>query len=100
MQPKFTALDAFEFPELHDESVPTTNFFRHLTRLMLICGVKDFSLNVSCLLRCTVCLGSMCATHSELMHDPKLLVAKPGLSVLCALFALRISIVVNTAGHV
>lgn len=45
MQPKFTALDAFEFPELHDESIPTTNFFRHLTKLMLICGVKDFSLN-------------------------------------------------------
>lgn len=47
MQPKFAALDAFEFPELHDESIPTTNFFRHLTKLMLICGVKDFSLNAS-----------------------------------------------------
>lgn len=47
IQPKFSALDAFEFPELHDESVPTTNFFRHLTRLMVICGVRDFSLSVS-----------------------------------------------------
>ncbi|KAG2430364.1 hypothetical protein HYH02_013726 [Chlamydomonas schloesseri] len=45
MQPKFSALSVFEFPELHDESIPTTNFFRHLTRLMLICGVKDFNLN-------------------------------------------------------
>ncbi len=47
MQPRFSALSAFEFPELHDESIPTTNFFRHLTKLMLICGVRDFNLNVS-----------------------------------------------------
>lgn len=55
MQPKFSALSVFEFPELHDESIPTTNFFRHLTRLMLICGVKDFNLNVCAC--CEVKLG-------------------------------------------
>ncbi|PNH12206.1 putative kinetochore protein NUF2 [Tetrabaena socialis] len=45
MQPKFSALSVFEYPELHDESIPTTNFFRHLTKLMMICGVRDFNLN-------------------------------------------------------
>ncbi|KXZ46401.1 hypothetical protein GPECTOR_44g76 [Gonium pectorale] len=45
MQPRFSALSVFEYPELHDESIPTTNFFRHLTKLMIICGVRDFNLN-------------------------------------------------------
>ncbi|GAX76844.1 hypothetical protein CEUSTIGMA_g4290.t1 [Chlamydomonas eustigma] len=43
MQPVFTAMDAFEYPELHDESIPCFNFFRQLSKLMLACGVKDFS---------------------------------------------------------
>lgn len=42
----FTAMDAFEFPELHDESIPCYNFLRQLSKLMLACGVKDFSWRV------------------------------------------------------
>ena len=45
-QPVFTAMDAFEYPELHDESVPSYNFFRQLAKLMQACGVKDFSWRV------------------------------------------------------
>lgn len=36
-------MDAFEFPELHDESIPSSNFLRHLSKLMVACGVKDFT---------------------------------------------------------
>ena len=43
----FTAMDAFEYPELHDESIPTNNFFRLLSKLMLASGVTDFSWRVS-----------------------------------------------------
>lgn len=43
-QPVFTAIDAFEFPELHDESVPCLNFFRQLGRLLSNTGVRDFNL--------------------------------------------------------
>lgn len=45
-QPVFSAIDAFEFPELHDDSIATRNFFRHLSKLMASCGVKDFSMKV------------------------------------------------------
>lgn len=45
-QPLFSAIDAFEFPELHDESVAARNFFRHLSRLMTACGVRDFGMKV------------------------------------------------------
>jgi hypothetical protein len=45
-QPVFAAIDAFEYPELHDESVPCLNFFRHLGKLMAASGVKDFGLKV------------------------------------------------------
>ncbi|KAG1680572.1 hypothetical protein FOA52_015019 [Chlamydomonas sp. UWO 241] len=41
-QPVFIAMDAFEFPELHDESIPCFNFLTQLTKLMAACGVKDF----------------------------------------------------------
>ena len=47
-QPVFTAMDAFDFPELHDESIPCYNFFRQLSKLILACGVKDFSWRVRC----------------------------------------------------
>ncbi|KAF8060492.1 kpr-2 [Scenedesmus sp. PABB004] len=41
-QPLFAAIDAFEYPELHDESIAARNFYRHLVKLMAACGVKDF----------------------------------------------------------
>jgi kinetochore protein Nuf2 len=47
MQPVFVAMDAFEFPELHDESIPTNNFFKQLSKLLTACGVKDFRWGVS-----------------------------------------------------
>eukprot|EP00878_Enallax_costatus_P041971 GHUV01048912.1.p1 GENE.GHUV01048912.1~~GHUV01048912.1.p1 ORF type:complete len:449 (+),score=215.37 GHUV01048912.1:201-1547(+) len=43
-QPLFAAIDAFEYPELHDESIAARNFFRHLVKLMSACGVKDFGI--------------------------------------------------------
>lgn len=45
-QPVFTAMDAFEYPELHDESIPANNFFTQLSKLMVASGVKDFSWRV------------------------------------------------------
>jgi hypothetical protein len=45
-QPLFAAIDAFEYPELHDESIAARNFFRHLAKLMSACGVKDFGIKV------------------------------------------------------
>jgi hypothetical protein len=45
-QPVFIAMDAFEFPELHDESIPCFNFLTQLTKLMAACGVKDFGWRV------------------------------------------------------
>ena len=47
-QPVFVAIDALEFPELHDESIPALAFIRHLARLMHAAGVRDFSLKASC----------------------------------------------------
>ena len=46
-QPVFSAIDALEFPELHDESIPAVAFQRHLGRLLAAAGVRDFSLKVS-----------------------------------------------------
>lgn len=43
-QPVFMAIDAVEFPELHDESIPALAFIRHLARLLQSAGVRDFSL--------------------------------------------------------
>jgi hypothetical protein len=40
------AIDALEFPELHDESIPAMAFIRHLTKLLQAAGVRDFSLKV------------------------------------------------------
>lgn len=42
----FMAIDAVEFPELHDESIPALAFIRHLSRLLQSAGVRDFSLKV------------------------------------------------------
>lgn len=46
LQPVFSAIDALEFPELHDESIPAMSLLHHLTRLMTSAGVKDFGLKV------------------------------------------------------
>lgn len=45
-QPVFSAIDAIEFPELHDESIPAMAFIRNLFKLMRACGVQDFNLRV------------------------------------------------------
>ena len=42
-QPVFMAIDALEFPELHDESIPAMAFIRHLTPLLQAAGVRDFA---------------------------------------------------------
>jgi hypothetical protein len=46
-QPVFTLMDAFEYPELHDESIYVNNFFRQLCKLMAVCGVRDFGWKAS-----------------------------------------------------
>eukprot|EP00890_Picochlorum_soloecismus_P000917 jgi/Picsp_1/1826/NSC_05293-R1_protein len=43
-QPVFAAIDAIEFPELHDESIPAMAFFVKAGALLRASGVKDFSL--------------------------------------------------------
>ena len=43
-QPAFSAMDALEFPELHEESVGVLAFTRNLHKLMASAGVTDFTL--------------------------------------------------------
>jgi hypothetical protein len=43
-QPVFAAIDAFEYPELHDESIAARGFFAQLSRLLAVCGVRDFGM--------------------------------------------------------
>lgn len=45
-QPVFMAIDTLEYPELHDESIPTLAFIKNLNRLLVAAGVKDFTLQV------------------------------------------------------
>lgn len=40
------AIDTLEYPELHDESIPTLAFIKHLNRLLVAAGIKDFTLQV------------------------------------------------------
>lgn len=42
--PMWQATDGMQYPELHDESVPSIVFIKHLRKLMAVCGVADFSL--------------------------------------------------------
>jgi hypothetical protein len=42
----FAAIDAFEYPELHDESIAARSFFSQLSKLLAVCGVKDFGMKV------------------------------------------------------
>eukprot|EP00850_Spirogloea_muscicola_P000885 SM000003S11130 [mRNA] locus=s3:1138193:1140561:+ [translate_table: standard] len=43
-QPVFSAIDALEFPELHEESIACLAFNRAVTKLMYVAGVEDFTL--------------------------------------------------------
>jgi len=45
-QPVFMAIDTLEYPELHDESIPTLAFIKSLNRLLVAAGIKDFNLQV------------------------------------------------------
>ncbi|GIL55886.1 hypothetical protein Vafri_11379 [Volvox africanus] len=45
MQPNFSALTVFEYPELQDDSIPVINFLQKLSQLMLLSGVRDFNLS-------------------------------------------------------
>jgi hypothetical protein len=63
-QPVFAAIDALEFPELHDESIPYMAFIRNCARLLAAAGVRDFNMQVHALscdlslsLTCTVLCG-------------------------------------------
>ena len=49
-QPVFMAIDALDFPELHDESIPYMAFLKNCTRLLGAAGVRDFNMQVSSLL--------------------------------------------------
>jgi len=42
-QPAFNGLQVFNNYELHDESIPTLNAFRAVSKMMDICGIPDFS---------------------------------------------------------
>lgn len=60
-QPVFAAIDAFEYPELHDESIATRNFLRHLGKLMANTGVKDFTMKVGA----RTLLGHLASTEGQ-----------------------------------
>ncbi len=40
------AIDALDFPELHDESIPHMAFLKNCTRLLAAAGVRDFNMQV------------------------------------------------------
>ncbi len=42
------AIDALEFPELHDESIPYMTFVRNCAKLLSSAGVRDFNMQVRC----------------------------------------------------
>ena len=44
------AIDALEFPELHDESIPYMAFVKNCAKLLAAAGVRDFSMQVRDLL--------------------------------------------------
>ena len=44
--PEFTAIAELEFPELHDESIPTLTFAKAVQRLLAASGIRDFMLKV------------------------------------------------------
>ena len=43
-QPVFNAIDALEFPELHDESIASITFIKSISKLMRASGIQDFSI--------------------------------------------------------
>lgn len=43
-QPIFSAIDALEYPELHDESIPVLAFLRNIMKLQYAGGVFDFNI--------------------------------------------------------
>lgn len=43
-QPAFAGLNAFSYPELHDESVPHFNALRAIFMMMELCEIKDFAI--------------------------------------------------------
>jgi len=40
---QFAGLEQLEYPELHEESIPELTFFRAVYKMMMACGVHDFS---------------------------------------------------------
>ena len=42
--PQFVGLENLEYPELHEESIPELGFFRAVVKMMMACGVLDFSI--------------------------------------------------------
>ncbi len=44
--PEFTAIAELEFPELHDESIPTLTFAKAVQGLLAASGIRDFMLKV------------------------------------------------------
>ena len=57
-QPVFMAIDALDFPELHDESIPHMAFLKNCTRLLASAGVRDFNMQVH-----PLPYLFLCATH-------------------------------------
>ena len=43
-QPAFSGLNALNYPELHEESVPKLNAYRACCKMMELCGVQDFTI--------------------------------------------------------
>ena len=56
----FMAIDALDFPELHDESIPHMAFLKNCTRLLAAAGVRDFNMQVLCSSCLLVVLASQC----------------------------------------
>ena len=45
LQPSFSGIDALEYPELHEESVPTMGFLKSCHKLLSTSGISDFALH-------------------------------------------------------
>jgi hypothetical protein len=62
----FMAIDALDFPELHDESIPYMAFLKNCTRLLAAAGVRDFNMQVHQSCKYPKRSSEQCCRHSHI----------------------------------
>jgi hypothetical protein len=59
------AIDALEFPELHDESIPYMAFIKNCAKLLAAAGVRDFSMQARNVLLLASRVVVECCMHAH-----------------------------------